>query len=226
MISDISVLIAEDETQLREFMTEYLQLIFERVYSAEDGEEAYRLYERYRPDIIIADIHMPKLDGLALIRRIRRNDLRTKIIVLSAHSEKEKLLEAIELHLVKYLIKPVPSDTLKSLLLSLVDELRQADSRLVLKNGYFWDRIRGKLLRGDDEIALQPKEHRAMELLCSRPDRTVSVYDLYNALYEDEPEREFSYHAVTSVIKRLRAKLPAETISNVYGEGYRLQTQR
>jgi len=224
MVSDIAILIAEDEAQLRGFMAEYLQLIFEKVYTAEDGMEAFRTYERHRPDIIIADIHMPKMDGLTLIRKIREHDRRTKIIVLSAHSEKEKLLQAIELHLVKYLIKPVQSEVLKTMLLSLVGELRQAHDRVALKAGYYWERGNKRLLQEGHEITLKPKERKALELLCSRPGQTVSAYDLYNALYEDEPEREFSYHAVTSAIKRLRTKLPEGTIVNVYGSGYRLQT--
>ncbi len=224
-ISDISVLIAEDEKQLLDFMVEYLQLFFEHVYAAKDGLNAYRIYESKRPDIIIADIHMPHMDGLSMIEKIRKKDKQTKIIITSAHSEKEKLMQAIELHLVKYLIKPVRSDLLKELLFSVVDELRQNSDRLYLKEGCFWDKSKKLLYKNEEEIALKEKEKKVLDLLCSHANQTVSVFDIYNHLYEDQPEREFSSNAVTSLIKRLRPKLPAETIATVYGVGYILHTK-
>ncbi|MCJ7766252.1 MAG: response regulator [Thiovulaceae bacterium] len=224
-ISDISVLVVDDEQQLLAYMVEYLQLFFDNVYAAKDGLSAYRLYESKKPDIIIADIHMPHMDGLTMIEKIRKKDKQTKIIITSAHSEKEKLLQAIELHLVKYLIKPVKSDLLKELLLSLVDELRQGSDRVYLKEGFFWDRGKKLLFKRSEEIALKEKENKVLEILCTQADQTVSVFDIYNHLYEDHPEREFSSNAVTSLMKRLRPKLPPDTISSIYGVGYMLHAQ-
>jgi len=224
-ISDISILIAEDEQQLLNSMVEYLELFFEHVYTAEDGLSAYEIYEKEKPDIIIADIHMPRLDGLSMIEKIRKKDLKTKIIITTAHSEKEKLMQAIELHLVKYLIKPVQSDKLKELLLSLVDELRQKKNRIYLKESFYWDKTKKRLFRNEDEIALKPKEQKVLELLCSHTNQSISAIDIYNYLYEDQPERDFSSDAITSLMKRIRQKLPKETIKSSYGVGYILQTK-
>ena len=116
-IKDISILLAEDEEELREFLKEYLQIFFTKVHTAESGDEAYKLYEDKKPDIIITDINMPSMDGLTLISKIREDDSDTKIIVMSAHSEEEKLLKAIELHLETYLIKPINAEKLKYVLL-------------------------------------------------------------------------------------------------------------
>ncbi len=224
-ISDISILIAEDETQLLNSMVEYLELFFENVYTAEDGLSAYEIYEKQKPDIIIADIHMPRLDGLSMIEKIRKKDLKTKIIITTAHSEKEKLMQAIELHLVKYLIKPVQSDRLKELLLSLVDELRQKKNRVYLKESFYWDKTKKRLFRNEDEIVLKPKEQKVLELLCSHTNQSISAIDIYNYLYQDQPERDFSSDAITSLMKRIRQKLPKETIKSSYGVGYILQTK-
>ena len=224
-ISDISILIAEDEQQLLNSMVEYLELFFEHVYTAEDGLSAYEIYEKEKPDIIIADIHMPRLDGLSMIEKIRKKDLKTKIIITTAHSEKEKLMQAIELHLVKYLIKPVQSDKLKELLLSLVVELRQKKNRVYLKESFYWDKTKKRLFRNEDEIALKPKEQKVLELLCSHTNQSISAIDIYNYLYEDQPERDFSSDAITSLMKRIRQKLPKETIKSSYGIGYILQTK-
>ena len=224
-ISDISILIAEDEKQLLNSMVEYLELFFEKVYTAEDGLSAYEIYKNQKPDIIIADIHMPHLDGLSMIEKIRKKDLQTKIIITSAHSDKEKLMQAIELHLVKYLVKPVQSDKLKELLFSLVDELRQKRDHIYLKESYYWDKSKKRLFHDEDEIALKPREQKVLELLCSRTNQSISAIDIYNHLYEDQPERDFSSDAITSLMKRIRQKLPKETIKSSYGVGYILQTK-
>ena len=224
-ICDISILIAEDEKKLLNSMVEYLELFFENVYTAEDGLTAYEIYKKQKPDIIIADIHMPHLDGLSMIEKIRKKDLRTKIIITTAHSEKEKLIQAIELHLVKYLVKPVQSDRLKEILLSLVDELRQKRDRVYLKEAFYWDKTKKRLFHDEDEIELKPKERKVLELLCSRTNQSISSIDIYNYLYEDQPERDFSSNAITSLMKRIRQKLPKETIKSSYGVGYILQTK-
>ena len=224
-ISDISILIAEDEEQLLNSMVEYLELFFDNVYRAEDGLSAYKVYEKEKPDIIITDINMPHLDGLSMIEKIRKKDLKTKIIITTAHSEKEKLIQAIELHLVKYLVKPIQSDELKELLLSLVDELRQKKDRVYLKEEFYWDRSKKRLFHKEEEIVLKPKEQKVLELLCSHTNRSVSAIDIYNYLYADQPERDFSSDAITSLMKRIRQKLPKETIKSAYGVGYILQTK-
>ena len=224
-ISDISILIAEDEKQLLNSMVEYLELFFEKVYTAEDGQTAYEIYEKEKPDIIITDINMPHIDGLSMIGKIRKKDLQTKIIITTAHSEKEKLMQAIELHLVKYLVKPIQSNKLKELLLSLVDELRQKRDRIYLKESFYWDKTKKRLFKDVNEIALKSKEKKVLELLCSRTNQSISAIDIYNYLYEDQPERDFSSDAITSLMKRIRQKLPKETIKSSYGVGYILQTE-
>lgn len=224
-ISDISILIAEDEKKLLNSMVEYMQLFFTHVYAAENGLSAYDIYQKEKPDIIIADIHMPRLDGLSMIEKIRKKDLQTKIIITTAHSEKEKLLQAIELHLVKYLVKPVQSDKLKELLLSLVDELRQKKNRVYLKESFYWDKTKKRLFHEGDEVSLKPKEQKVLELLCSHTNQSISAIDIYNTLYEDQPERDFSSDAITSLMKRIRQKLPKDTIKSSYGVGYILQTK-
>jgi len=224
-ISDVSILIAEDETKLLNSMVEYLQLFFTHVYAAEDGMSAYEIYRKKKPDIIVADIHMPRLDGLSMIEKIRKNDETTKIIITTAHSDKEKLLQAIELHLVKYLVKPVQSDRLKELLFSLVDELRKKNHLIYLKEDYYWDEHTHKLYQDKKEILLKPREQKLLALLCTKANQTVSSIDIYNTLYEEQPERDFSSNAITSLIKRVRHKLPKETLKSSYGIGYILVTK-
>jgi DNA-binding response OmpR family regulator len=224
-IEHISILIAEDEDQLRKYFVEYLQIFFKTVYQAADGREALRIYEKKQPDIIVADINMPNLDGLSLVEQIRTHDKKTKIIIATAHSEKEKLLKAIELNLARYLVKPINSDTLKELLLNLVDEIENEERILFLKEGFLWNKKNKALYNGSEEIILTKKERQLLDVMLNKPNRSISNEDLFYTLYEDQPEKEYSANALTSLIKRLRTKLPQNTITTNYGVGYIIHTK-
>ncbi len=221
LIEDISILIAEDESELREYLREYLQIFFKKVYVAKCGNEGYAQYLEKRPDIILSDINMPNLDGLSMIKRIRERDTETDIIIMSAHSEQEKLLKAIELGLVTYLIKPINSQKLKDVLLSLVDKLRASKKRIYLSQDIFWDKATSTLWNSEKHISLKEKELMLFELLCSKINHAFTAEEIFYHLY-GEGKKEFSEYSITSFIKRLRAKLPENLIQNEYGLGYKI----
>ncbi|MFT5835686.1 MAG: two-component system response regulator VanR [Sulfurimonas sp.] len=221
LIEDISILIAEDESELREYLQEYLQIFFKKVYIAKCGNEGYMQYLEKRPDIILTDINMPNLDGLSMIKRIRERDDETDIIIMSAHSEQEKLLQAIELKLVTYLIKPINSQKLKGVLLSLVDKLRSSKKRIYLSQEIFWDKTSSTLWNSEKQISLKDKELMLFKLLCSKVNHAFTAENIFYHLY-GEGEKEFSEYSITSFIKRLRAKLPENLIQNEYGLGYKI----
>jgi DNA-binding response OmpR family regulator len=221
LIEDISILITEDESELREFLQEYLQIFFKKVYVAKCGHEGYSQYLHKRPDVILTDINMPNLDGLSMIKRIREQDDEVEIIIMSAHSEQEKLLQAIELGLVTYLIKPINSQKLKDVLLNLVEKLRASKKRIYLSNQIFWDKTSFTLWNAEKQISLKEKELMLFKLLCSKVNQAFTSEEIFYHIY-GESEKEFSEYSVTSFIKRLRAKLPENLIQNEYGVGYKI----
>ena len=79
----VKILYVEDDDIARENAVEFLENYFENIYEASDAISALRLYESIKPDIIITDIQMPKLNGLEFIKRIRANDKKTQVIVLN-----------------------------------------------------------------------------------------------------------------------------------------------
>lgn len=221
-IRDVSILLAEDEDELREMLQEYLQLFFNRVYTAASGDEAYDIYKQKKPNIILTDISMPSLDGLEMIGKIRENDKETRIIVMSAHSEQEKLLLAIKLHLESYLIKPIKTDKLKTTLLDIVSQIRTAVRRTYVTETVFWDHNTNTLWENSKEIKLRKMENMLLKLLFSKPNEIASTKEIFEYLHEEKGEKEFSVHAVTSLMKRLRTKLPEGVIHNIYGSGYKI----
>ena len=166
---------------------------------------------------------MPGLDGLEMITKIRARDKETKIIIMSAHSEKEKLLRAIELQLVRYLIKPIQTQDLKKVLLDTVNEVRSVSKYIYLNDSLYWDKQSKRLWQGREEIALNERELRVLTLLFSMPMHTFSMEEIFYELYAVDDEKEFSSNAVTSLIKRLRQKLPENIISTEYGIGYKIR---
>lgn len=221
-IRDVSILLAEDEKELREMLQEYLQLFFSRVYAAASGDEAYDIYKQKKPNIILTDISMPRLDGLEMIGKIRESDKETRIIVMSAHSEQEKLLLAIKLHLESYLIKPIKTDKLKTTLLDIVAQIRASVRRTYVTETIFWDYDTNTLWENSKEIKLRKMENMLLRLLFCKPNEIASTKEIFEYLHEEKGEKEFSVHAVTSLMKRLRTKLPEGVIHNIYGSGYKI----
>lgn len=220
--NNVSILVAEDEEELREFLIEYLQLFFKNVYSAKCGQEAYQIYLEKNPDIILSDINMPNLDGLSMISKIREQDLKTKIIIMSAHSDKDKLLHAVELHLVTYLIKPIKIETLKQVLFDTVDNIKTSSDKVYLGGDMYWNKIENRLYLNADHIVLKERESMLIELLCSNINQAFSNEDIFHHLYANS-DKEYSEYAITSLIKRLRSKLPTNIIQNEYGSGYKIR---
>jgi two-component system response regulator VanR len=225
LIEDISILVAEDESELREYLQEYLKIFFKKVYIAKCGEEGYKQYLQKKPDIILTDINMPNMDGLTMVKRIRESDEETDIIIMSAHSEQDKLLQAIELKLVTYLIKPINSQKLKDVLFRIVDKLRVSKKRIYIDKDTFWDKTSSTLWNLNKQISLKEKERMLLQLLCSKVNHAFTARNIFNHIYADNTEKEFSEYAITSFIKRFRSKLPQNIIQNEYGIGYKIEVK-
>jgi DNA-binding NtrC family response regulator len=103
----LSVLYVEDETDLRERIGIVLEMHFETVLLAEQGEKGLELFASRSPDVVVCDIMMPQLDGLEMARRIREIAPKTPIIICTAFTETSYLLKAIELGVSAYVKKPL-----------------------------------------------------------------------------------------------------------------------
>ncbi len=116
---NISVLFVEDNDTIRFLYDRLLSKRVRRFFIAENGQEGLEIYKQHTPDLIITDISMPVMDGLEMIGYIKEINPEVKVIVMSAYSIKEYFLEAINLGVNGYLIKPVEAKKL----FSLIDEL-------------------------------------------------------------------------------------------------------
>ncbi len=219
-----SILYVEDEPEIRANIAEYLSVYFSKVYLASDGREALDQYYKYHPDILLLDINLPEIDGLSLAKEIRNQDSIVKIIMLTAFTEKEKLLKATELKLTKYLIKPVPPKVFKETLEQLSRELMKNPTQyLSLDEDYTWDREQNLLSCKGINIELTEKEHRLLKLFINHKSKSISYEKIITTIWDDAYERGISIDSVKNQVSHLRKKLPKDCIANVYGEGYILK---
>ena len=107
LLKTLKILIVEDEKRLAQLLKDAIYDSFFSIVIAKDGNEGLKKFKTFKPDIIITDIMMPFCDGLEMTQKIKELDENIPIIVLSAHSDKEKLLKAIDLGINKYFIKPL-----------------------------------------------------------------------------------------------------------------------
>lgn len=220
-----SILYAEDKAETRESYTAFLQDSFKTVYVAADGAEALSLYNQHHPDILLLDINMPEIDGLEVSRKVRERDSRTRIIMLTAHAEQERLLKAMELGLTRYLLKPVKRQEFKEALQKAVGELdtmQDGETQLSLGEGYMWDRKLKKLTCRNQEVKLTKREIILLECLSERSGYTFSFEEILYSFWDKGIEKELTEDGLKALIKRLRQKLPSGAIENVFGVGYRL----
>ena len=221
------ILFVEDEKSTRDNYVKYLNFCYDEVYEADNGEEAYRLYKEIKPDIMIIDIHIPKLNGLELLKRIRKNDHTTKAVIMTAHTDVDIMRESACLKLTDYLIKPVSSKALKSALNKVVLELSQFKvvpiKKIQLKDDYYWDTEEEELTQYKKKIILSNKEKKFFECLISTVNRTFTIEEIISYIWENYDEG--NSNALKQIIKNLRAKLPKGIIENVFGIGYRLKIE-
>lgn len=223
-----TLLYAEDDVEIREGYARHFSKLFKTVYLASDGKEALKIYADKYPDILLIDINMPYIDGLTLIENIRKYDKDVKIIILTAHLDEEKLLRAMTLRLIKYLQKPVKKRELEAVLLEAVNELekeRQENNEIIFYNiaeDTIWDSSQDKLIYKDNEIHLTQNEIIIINIFTSNAKEYYSVHDIIELFWMNHSKDDMSEESIRNIIKRLKSKLPKETITNNHGIGYKL----
>ncbi len=217
-----SVLFAEDDVIMRTQTTEVLEMLFGTVYPAEDGEEAYRLYEDESPDIIITDIKMPKKDGLKLIGQIRRYDYHTPIILLTKFAESDMLINAANLSVDGYLIKPMQLDTLTDAICKSMKRTQKEMGPVRLGQELFFNMATQELYQNDRVVPLGGKELDLLVLLIKQRSKTVTKDEISRVLWPLDPICD---SAIKNLILRIRKKINTDIIISVRGIGYRLNTR-
>ena len=217
---NIKILYVEDDEIARENGIEYLENYFELIYDASDAIKALQLYEKYKPDIIITDIQMPKLNGLEFVKRIRQKDKKTQIIIITAFSDKDYLLKAIELGLVKYLVKPVREKEFEEALFLCINALEKDETNIIqLDEITFFDTFNKNLISSNEMVKLRAKELDFLELLIKNKNRYVTYEEIENYVWDDSV---MTKDALKTLVKNIKTKIPKDLILNLTNSGYKI----
>ena len=120
----MKILIVDDEKEATDRLAEYMRSLHHSILVANDGLEGYKLYKDMAPDLVILDLNLPILNGIDILKRIRKEDKETQVVILSAHSEKEWIEKAMANHISKYIIKPIRRGDLKEMLIKVQNQTK------------------------------------------------------------------------------------------------------
>lgn len=126
----LKVLFVEDDEMQRQELSDYLKRRVGKIYFAKNGEEGLEKYKQCAPNIVICDIRMPKMDGLKMVRILRSWAPLIPIIMLTALSDKESILAAVDLNITNYLIKPVDLNKLDEYLDQAAKEIVKRENHM------------------------------------------------------------------------------------------------
>jgi len=200
----MSVMIVEDDVESNKNLQYLLAKHFKNVIGIINGAEAWEHYRLNRPDIIITDIEMPRLDGLELIKKIRLIDPECFIAVLTAFSEKSYLLRAISLKLDLFLEKPLNSVQLNHLLQTIKKSKTTFNRPVTLfENDAKYDHLEKIFYSGNKRIKLTHNEILLLELLIQNRHDAVEYDTIGYTLHNSD---ELSRNAIKILIGRLRKK--------------------
>lgn len=222
ILKDFSVLLVEDEASIRSLMQDTMSSVFANVITAQDGEEGLKKFRKFNPNVVITDILMPIKDGLEMTQEIKKISPETPIIILSAFSDKDKLLKAIDVGVDKYLIKPIDMDELIFTVNSLLKLKFQTNEAVDVGNGYSFDNKKKVLIKDGKEITLTKKELAFISLLINRLGTLVLHEDIKKNVWSSE---KVSDAAIRTFIKRVRDKVGQDFIKNIPGLGYKIDSK-
>ena len=219
----IDILIVEDNTELSALLTDFLRAESYVVSVAENGEKALSLYEKYGARLVLLDIMLPGIDGLAVCERVRKHS-DTPIIILSAKNQKQDKLSGLLLGADDYMEKPYDIDILLAKINGIFRRRYSLDT--LVSGDLTLNRAERKAVRGEKPLDLTAKEFELLLLLAENAGKTLTKEYLFGRIWGSDSESE--PQTLTVHIKRPREKIESDPkhpqrITTVWGVGYQFR---
>ncbi|MEM9075654.1 MAG: response regulator transcription factor [Bacteroidota bacterium] len=223
MSTPIKILLAEDEPALGQIVKESLETRNFEVILCKDGSEAYERYLEHQPKLLVLDVMMPKKDGFTLVEEIRKNDMETPIIFLTAKSQTKDVVNGFELGGNDYLKKPFSMEELIVRIHALLNRSQKLQKDNVLFGKFRFNYTKQLLIYGTEEESLTHREAELLYHLIQKQNDVLDRSEILKKLWGDDDF--FNARSMDVFITKLRKKLKKdETIQiiNVRGQGYKL----
>lgn len=215
----MKILLVEDEELLSNAIAKGLKQAGFAVDQSFDGAEALYAYEINSYDLIILDMNLPVIDGNEVLRQIRKSDLKTKILILSARSEVGDRVAGLNDGANDYLVKPFDFEELIARINNLIRRTFVQAPVVLCARGISVNILSKSVTLNQTPLALTNKEYAILEYLMLNQDRVISQSELIEHVWDSESD-PFS-NALKFHLHELKKKLGnAELICNVRGQGY------
>jgi two-component system response regulator PhoP len=219
------ILVVEDETELRELLGRALKRQGHAVDLAADGTDGLHFATEYPVDLAIIDLGLPGESGMEIVRRVRERDLKYPVLILTARSDWQDKVEALEIGTDDYVTKPFRIEELMARVNAL---LRRSAGHAApeVRVGPLQVNLSSQDVRLDGEtMELTTFEYKVLEYFMLHPGQVVSKMELNEHLYDEDADPDSN--VIEVIIGRLRRKLdPAgdwQPIETLRGRGYRFR---
>lgn len=219
------ILIIEDETNLCNSIAEGLRMDGYEVDSCQDGLDALELCEAEHYDLILLDLNLPGMDGMEVLRRLRKEDEETRVLILSARGQIRDKVRGLDAGANDYLTKPFHFEELEARVRSLTRrKFIQKDVCLQCGEISFDTKARTAVAKGQS-LSLTRKEAGLLEYLLLHQGQVISQEEMLEHLW-DNSVNSFSNSIrvhISSLRKKLRTALGYDPIQNKIGQGYMIR---
>ncbi len=217
------VLIVEDEPDLLDYLARSFEAEGFACDRSTDGEDALFLGEEYDYDLAVVDIGLPKLDGIQVVTRWRKNNRKFPVLILTARGRWQDKVEGLEAGADDYVVKPFQIEEILARANALIRRSAGHASPEMRFGPIVIDTRAKTVFRGEQRLELTTYEYNALEYLAHRGGQTVSKSELTEHLYDQDFDRDSN--VIEVFIARLRKKLDPDSslkpITTVRGRGYR-----
>ncbi len=219
------LLVVDDEDGIRDLISDALSMGGFEVESSPDGLQALKMIRSHRFDLLILDVNMPKMDGFALLEKIRSDGLTTPVIMLSARGQKVDINQGLRLGADDYMTKPFGLEELSLRINAILKRTNKTTAEMtVIKFGPIQMNLDLYQVQFNDEVIdFSPTEFRLLEKLISNNGKVLSKESLMSSVWGIDYESEST--VVDTYISYLRRKLHRdgfEGIKTVRGIGFQI----
>jgi two-component system response regulator MprA len=215
-VADAAILVVDDDAPIRRMLDRTLSAVGYAVESAADGGAALAAVERSTPDLIVLDVAMPGLDGLAVCRRLRARGLATPVLLLTARDGLYDRVEGLDAGADDYVVKPFETEELLARVRALLRRGRPPESTLAFAD-LTLDVEQRRAVRGGRPLSLSAREADLLELLLRNPRRVVSRDQAIAQIWDGDAHA----NVVDRYVSNLRRKLgDPPLIETVRGVGF------
>ena len=219
------ILIVEDEKKMAAVLKKGLEADNHRVSLAFDGRSGLELASTTEFDVVVLDLMLPVIDGFEVARRLRKNDNRTPILMLTARDAAADIVKGLDLGADDYLTKPFSFEVFQARLRSVARRGSAPRPTVIQVGDLVLNPASHQVTRGEREIHLSPTEFRLLELLMRRSGRVVPRDAIVGAVWDFDHNVEDN--TLDTFIRLLRSKIDREhghkLIQTVRGLGYTIR---